>query len=175
MTVILKISFGCETEIWDGERQLLFGQDCFHFCKGEAVEFSFLTLAVGIFGRVESTFRVGHVAQEVAQNIPHHGMVLRISANKTSIQIEVNQLGIVIQHFFEMGDQPPFIHGVAGEPAPELIIHPARSHPAAGEEHLLHPLFVVRIHPCHQEQTGNFWLGKLRLAAEPTVFGIEIS
>src|SRR5260370_9499424 len=45
-----------------------------------------------------------------------------------SVEIVFEQLGIVVGHFFEVGDEPAFVHGVAMEAAGELVIDAATGH-----------------------------------------------
>ena len=44
------------------------------------------------------------------------------------MQVVLQQLGIVVGHFLEVGDQPAFIHGIAMEAASELVVDAAASH-----------------------------------------------
>jgi hypothetical protein len=50
------------------------------------------------------------------------------------IQVEVHQLGVVIEHFLEVGDEPFGVDGIAGEASAQLVMHAAGGHAVAGVE-----------------------------------------
>ena len=174
MAVILEISLGGDADIRDGEGSFILGEDGGDFSFGEAVELAFLPFTVGILGGVKAAVGVGHVALEITDNIADHGMVLRIAADQAGIEIKIDQLGIVIEHFLEVRDEPFFIHRVAGEAAAQLVIHAAGRHPAAGEEHLIHQFLITGGDGVHQDQARDLWLREFGGSTEAAVFGIEV-
>ncbi len=48
------------------------------------------------------------------------------------MEIVFQEFGIVVGHFFEVGDEPAFIDGVAMETAGKLVINAATSHSFEG-------------------------------------------
>src|SRR5260370_23540280 len=53
---------------------------------------------------------------------------LWILHDSPSVQVVLQKLGIVVGHFFEVGDEPAFIDGIAMETAGELVVDAAASH-----------------------------------------------
>jgi len=55
-----------------------------------------------------------------------------------SFEVGGDQGPLVIEHFFEMGDEPFFVRRIPGEASTQLIVNPTLSHPAqGGEGHVL--------------------------------------
>ena len=47
--------------------------------------------------------------------------------------VEGGELGVVVEHFFEVGDEPLFVGGVAGEGAGDVVVDAAVFHGSEGE------------------------------------------
>ena len=88
------------------------------------------------------------------------------------LQIELGELGVVVEHFFEMGHEPFGVHGVAGEAAAELVMDAARRHAFAGVEDAGHGLGILEPPGRAQQKPGDAGLRKFRRAAEPAIHGV---
>ena len=155
----------------DGE--LFLAEEFFQFDGGEAVEFALFTLGVGVLRGVEAALRVGHVTQDVAEDITHHlGMAL-LSADQVGIEVELHELGIVVEHFFEVGDQPLRVGGVTCEAATDVVVNSARCHLVTGEQDLVDGLLVAKARSESQHEAGLARRRKFRRCAPAALYRIE--
>ena len=59
--------------------------------------------------------------------------VFFVAADEMGVEVEVQQLGIVVEHLLEMRHKPLGINGVPCEAAADLLVHAAGRHLVAGE------------------------------------------
>jgi len=59
-------------------------------------------------------------------------------------QVADDELGLIIEHFFKVGNVPPLIGGISMKPAADVIIHSASRHGAKSLESHLKRLLVLR-------------------------------
>ncbi len=81
------------------------------------------------------------------------------------MQIGAGQQRVVVQHLLEVGDDPARVHGVAREPAADLVVHAAAGHGAQGLE--AHAPLAARQQEL--DRRGGRELGR---AAEAAVLGV---
>src|SRR5712671_2197171 len=95
--------------------------DSFGFTSNVApsavIDRRYRNLAVRIFGGKESAFLRGHVAADVIERIARDLFEDRLAVDLERIEIGGGELGLIVEHFFEMRDVPVSIDGVAVEPA----------------------------------------------------------
>ena len=85
----------------------------------------------------------------------------------------MQQRRVVVGHLLEVGDDPALVHGVAVEPAAQVIVNPPSGH--AGER-LLHDVprpGLALVVPAAEEELYGAGRGELRGGAEATVPDVE--
>ena len=113
------------------------------FSLGPAVEFPFLTFAVGILGRIKPAVRVGHVVGHIAQNVPGNVGMPGLAGNQERLEVEDGQLGVVVEHLLEVRHEPPFIDAVSGETTAQVISDASGGHVVTGRENRLNRLGIA--------------------------------
>ena len=88
--------------------------------------------AVGVFGGVEATVGVGQVALDIGGDFLGHFGVEGGAGDEESFGEGVEELGLIIEHFFVMRNVPVAVDGVAMEAAAELVAQAAMGHGAEG-------------------------------------------
>ncbi len=112
-------------------------------------ELAFHALGVRVGRRVIAAVRRGHLAQDVVQGFTGDAAIGLVAGDLVGLDIHVGEQRIVVEHLLEMGDQPPFVGGVSGKPAADLIVDAACGHGAQrGLDHgqgmaILRPLVTV--------------------------------
>src|SRR5262245_61657227 len=91
--------------------------------------------AVGIFCRVEPAVWIRKVATDVLERVDRYMREKLITGDLSRLEIREHQLPLVVEHLLEMRHAPLAVHGIAMEPAAEMIAHPAERHRAEGHEH----------------------------------------
>ena len=93
-------------------------------------------LAVGVLGRGPGIFRQAHRrAEQVADRFFDHLAIARRASQLPGVGVDKDEQSVVVEHLFEMGDEPMPVGAVAGEtPAPGGRKYPrSSSHRACGE------------------------------------------
>ena len=111
--MIEEITFLGDPEISDRHLELFRRQEAAHFFACPTVEFAFLAFAVRIFRGIEAAPGMRHIAQHIADNSARHIGKLGLSAHEVRIKVEVQELRVVVEHFFDMGHEPLRVHRVA--------------------------------------------------------------
>src|SRR5258708_19538495 len=144
----VEISFYRNIEIALRKRAQLRSHHALDFLGRPDEELSFLALAVGILGRVEAVLGTGHFAEHIVENLARDAEELGLVQRASRVKVEPRQQRVVVEHFFEMWNQPSIVDAVAMEPAADLIVDsPARHLPKALPHHLAHPLIAVTTVP----------------------------
>ena len=73
---------------------------------GPDEELALFSLAVGVLGRVEAAEGVGHLTQHVVQGLFGYAPVESLPGGLVYVEVETGQQGVVVEHLFEVGDQP---------------------------------------------------------------------
>src|SRR3989304_2055857 len=92
------------------------------FGRGPDKEFSFFTLAVSILGRVKAPFRRQHLPLHIGQRLCSDAFKEFITGGLVGLQVKLDELGIIVQHLFEMRDKPVLIYRISMETTPQGII-----------------------------------------------------
>src|SRR5205085_10308058 len=98
---------------------------------------------VGIFGGKKSAALRGHIAADIVERVTSDFFENRRASDLKRLEIGDGELGLVVEHFFEMGHVPVSVHGIAMKSASEMIVHPASRHFAQGEEVHLQGVFAA--------------------------------
>ncbi len=76
---------------------------------GPDVKLTLFALAVGILGRIKGPFVRGHVPQHIGENLLGRAGIKRIAGDLIGFQESQGRQGLIVEHFFEMGQEPVFI------------------------------------------------------------------
>src|SRR6266403_4477080 len=104
------------------------------FRRSAVIDRRYRNLAVRILGRKETALLRGHVAPDVIERIARDLFEERFASDLERIEIRGGELGLIVEHFFEMRDVPVGIDGIAVEPAAQMIMHSAGRHLAQSEK-----------------------------------------
>ena len=61
-----------------------------------------MPFAIGILGGIPAAIGVGHITRQIAHHITHYGGVALFAADEVGIEVEVDELRVVVEHFLEM-------------------------------------------------------------------------
>ncbi len=84
-------------------------------------------------------------------------------------EIDPGQLGVVVQHLLEMGDQPLVVDRVPGESAAELVVDAAVGHFAQGPSQHRRALLRPGLAVSAEQELEDRLLGEFRCVAESPV------
>ena len=178
VAVILEVAVDRDAVAALGQGELFRREQRLQFGLGPAVEFALLALTVGVLGGVKTAVLMAHVAQDVAENVAGDVGVLFLAADEVGVEVEVQKLRVVVEHFLEVRHEPFFIDRVAGEAAADLVVHAAGRHLVARVQHHADAVPVacaVGVAQQHQRQAGPGELGRVAEAAEArVVLGLEL-
>ena len=166
VAMVFEVSFFGDAEVFHGHVEFLNGEQFRKFRPGPAIELALVPFAVGILRRIKSAAGMGHVAENVAKDVADHVGVPFLSADEIGVEVEVHQLRVVIEHLFEVRDEPLRIDGVAGEPAAQLIIHAAGGHAVAGVENHLDRFLILESNTLAQDEGRQAGAGEFGCVAE---------
>ena len=76
--------------------------------------FAVFRLAVGVGGRVEGVLGRGHVAQHVVGGLAGHTGQQRVAGQPVGQGVGAEQVGLVVEHLLEVGNEPPAVHRSSG-------------------------------------------------------------
>ena len=102
VAVILEIAFLRDAVMANHEGKFLSGEQFGKLGFGPAIEFAFVPFAIGILGGIPAAIGVGHITRQIAHHIAHYGGVALFAADEVGIEVEVDELGVVVEHFLEM-------------------------------------------------------------------------
>src|SRR6266404_583960 len=77
------------------------------------IEFTFLALRIGVERGTKSAFRCGHLADQPIESLLGTLQKQLLAAASVGEGEQFQNLGVVVEHFLKMRDQPFFIDGVA--------------------------------------------------------------
>ena len=87
---------------------------------------------VGVLGAEEAAPRVPHLPEQVVERLLGDGAVAGLAQQLPRVQVAAGQLGVVVEHLLEVGDQPVAVGGVAVEAAAQVVVHAAGGHGVEG-------------------------------------------
>ncbi len=148
-------------------------QDLFDLLGSPDVELAFLPFAVGVLGGVEPAFGAGHLPDDVVQRFGDDAAIGFVAERAEGVEVDAGELGIVVEHLLEVGDQPDGVDRVAVKAAADLVVHPAGGHLVEGKPEHLRGAVVARPPVGSGQKLQRRRLGKLRGAAEPAVLPVE--
>ena len=98
---------------------------------------------------------------------------LGVAGDLMGVQVQPSEQGVVIQHFFEVGNQPAGVDGISMEATRQVIVDPAAGHGAKRSRDHSQRLGVAgaRMHPESELQRHRLW--KLGRPTEPAIGRVE--
>ena len=93
------------------------------FLLAPEVELSFLSLTVRIFSGIKSTRGRSKVPHDVCKRILAGIQKEGIVCNLVTFQVRQGKEGLVVEHLFEVGNEPFFISRITMKPKADVIIH----------------------------------------------------
>ena len=154
-------------------------EDGFDLVGSPDVELTFLVVGVRVQGRVEAAFGAGHFALDEAERFDDDSLEVRVRVGAEGLGVKLDELGVVVEHFLEVGDGPGAFGAVAVEAAAELVVDAALGHFSQRELHGFRGRFVPLLAALFEEKgpdggAGKLGAAKLRLlAARAAVFGVD--
>ena len=137
------------------------------------VEFALFAFAVGILAAIEAAQRIGHVAEQIVERLPHDLGIARLAGGLPGLEIADRQRSIVVQHFLEVRHEPPPVDAVAVKTTTQMIEQPALGHVIQGRRDHFEQGVVARAAPAAQQPAQGQRLGELRRRTESALLGIE--
>jgi len=92
----------------------------------------FLRQAVGILGGEERAERAGEIVLDVLEDVAGDFRENLVARHLVRTEIDLRELGLIVEHFLKVGHMPLGIDGVTMEAAAEVIVNSARRHLAQG-------------------------------------------
>ncbi len=99
---------------------------------GPDVVFAFSAFGVGIEGGVEGAVGIAHFPEPKVEGLAGDAGVVGASELDGGEGVCGGELGIVVEHFFEVWDEPEFVGGVACESACDMVVDAAAHHGVEG-------------------------------------------
>ena len=139
---------------------------------GPGEELALDPFGVGILRGEEPAVGMAHLAEQVLARLGGHPPVALAAGDLPRPGVDPRQLGVVVQHLLEVGDEPHRIGRIPVEPPTELVVHAAVRH--AVERGLKH-LGGIResLELAAEQELQGHGLGELRRAAEPAPPRVE--
>lgn len=134
------IGFGEEVEgVWEGGGIGLgccrvMGEDGLNLGTGPEVGETFVGVGFGVEGGVEGAFWGGHFAEDEVADAAGDAGVAGDLGPAEGFGVEPGEHGVVVEHDFEVGDEPTVIGGVAMEGAGEVVVDAAVGEGVEGME-----------------------------------------
>ncbi len=138
-------------------------------------ELAFVPLAVGVLRAVKAPFRRRHLTQHVVDRLLHDAAVERAAHGLPGMQIGAQQLGVVVEHLLEMGDEPVAVHAVAVKTAAKLVVDAALRHLFQRQFCHVKSVKIARAPVLGEGKVQRHRLRELGLAAEAAVLVVEIA
>jgi hypothetical protein len=79
-------------------------------------------------GAIKRAIRAGHFANDVVKRLFRDLSVKGLAGDLEGIDVSGDEQGIVVEHFFEVWDEPARVGAVAVEAAAKLVVHAAAGH-----------------------------------------------
>src|SRR5438105_1504168 len=105
-----------------------FAENLHHLDTSPDVELPFFPLAIRVERGVETAFRRCHFPLDKSEDLVGDAGEKRILVPLPGSRVQACEQSVVVQHLFEMWNEPARIDGVTMKTAADLIVHPAVSH-----------------------------------------------
>ena len=92
------------------------------------IEGPLLPLAVGVLGGIEAPCRSSEIAQHIGEDLAGELQEVWVAAALEGLEGGEGDKGLIVEHLFEVGDEPLCIDAVAVEAEAELVVDAAGRH-----------------------------------------------
>ena len=155
--------------------------ECFHHLGGgEDIEAALFAFAVGIFAAGEGSAGQAQVCKKVAGNAVGDGLpalgvgrALLGAGQRGGAGVDAEQLGVVVEHLFEVRDEPMIVHAIPGEATGELVVDAPAGHAVERDLDHLEQLALARDGIGVQQKLERAVGGELGSAPEAAVLRVE--
>ncbi len=128
---------------------------------------------IRVLGGVEPALRAAHFREHVVERAPGNVQVALVAGQLPGVQVAAGKLGVVVEHFFKMRDEPDRIDRVAVESAAEVIEYPAQGHPVERPQRRLQGRPVAGLGEASQQEVDRHRHRELGLVAPAAVLVVE--
>ncbi len=153
----------------------LFPEDLPEFLQGPDVELPLFPFAVRILGGVEGACGVGHIPEHIGEDLLGGPGVEGVPGDLVGFQVSHGQQGLIVEHLFEMGQQPLSVRGISVESETDVIPHPPQPHGGEGLFHHSEGLVVPGMVVVPEEEEELVGGRKFGGPTEPAVLPVEAS
>ena len=158
---------GCDLRLLGAQRPV-------EFAPRPEIELALFAFAVGVLGREEAACRGGEVPQDVVRDLGRRASELVPAGRREGLGVDLGQEGLVVEHLFEMGDEPIGVGRIAMEAEAEVVEDAAAAHGLEGLSGHAQGLAVAGPLPVSQQKADVVGEGELGRAAETTPGSVEI-
>ncbi len=174
--MVFPVATGCH--VIDGLEQRGVGaEQAIDLRLGPHIELAFDTLAVGIesAGKGEGAVRAVHtkVAQRPVDGLPNPPFPERVLVMAPELGEEIDEQGVVVEHFLEMRHEPDFIGGITGEAAADVIVDAALTQRGGRRGHGVAEHRRTGPEECPPQEAEKHRLRKLRCPGRPPLQWID--
>ena len=111
-------------------------QELLYLGRGPTKTLPLFPLTLRILCGIKTTFLILHFTEHIISNPHRYISIPYISGNQPNIKIEIQQLRLIIKHFFKMGHQPLVIHRVAVKTTRQMVMNPPLHHLITSQRHM---------------------------------------
>ena len=130
---MLERAAGGDREQLRGPGAVLGAQHVAELRGGPGVGLALDAVGVGVERGGETALGGDQVAEQERGRLVGHAQGERRAADPVQVRVAAEQQRVVVEHLLEVRHHPARVDAVAGEPARELVVHPAAGHPLAGQ------------------------------------------
>ena len=149
-----------------------------HLVDGPGVEQPLVAVPVGarrvrVLGAGDAAARLPQVTQHVLDGLGDDLAPAWLLQRRRRVGVHPHEQRLVVEHLLEVRHEPLPVDGVAGEPAADVVVHPAGRHRVEGDGDHLARRLVPRAEVPEQEQVEAHRRRELRGRAEAAPFAVE--
>src|SRR5450759_553946 len=148
---------------------ILLCERTFNLVLAPKVKLALLTLAVGIYCRIERALRRSHLPSDKRKDFVCDSCVPVFPSSLKRLDISDPQERLVVQHLLEMGHQPLRVGRIAVEAKSYLLINAAQPHRLKRSFCHLKRFLTACAIPVSQEEREVVRRRELRRSPEPTM------
>ena len=143
------------------------------FIGGQHVIFPLCALAVRVLAAAKAALGAGQFPQHIVQRAADDLRIKGTAGMLECLRVGQRQQGVVVEHFFKVGNQPAFIGGVPGEPAAHMVEQPAPVHGVQSLQRHLPGVTVPGEAGITQQKNQVMGCGELGRRAKPAPLRIK--
>src|SRR5665647_293607 len=164
-----KIAVGIRVEHSASKLSILLCECAFKIVLTPKVELALLTFAVGVYCRIERTFRRCHLPSDKRKDFACDACINVFPSSLIRLDICEPEERLVVQHLLEMGHQPPSVGRIAVKAKSYVVINTAQPHRLKRAFDHLQRSTIAGTVPVPQEKRQVVRRRKLRRSPESAV------